>query len=174
MAGWTLFVELTRFALFAAAHLFGGSVGAGIFAFSLLVRITLIPLTLRTARETRAFVDKKTTVPPKGRIASLIQLPVGAAIYRVAMSAVPRGTRFLWIRDLTRPDVGLAMIAAAIAAVVARATGGDHQRIAMALGATLTFVFAWRMSASIGLYSLAWSSVSAIEALVVRRTAQTA
>jgi hypothetical protein len=37
----------------------------------------------------------------------------------------------------------------------------------MAISASITFYFAWRMSASIGLYSLAWSGVSAAESFAL-------
>jgi len=42
-----------RALIFAVAHLFGGSLGAGIFAVSLAARFIFMPLTLRLARRTR-------------------------------------------------------------------------------------------------------------------------
>jgi|SRR5690349_10172017 len=50
---WAGFVELLRAAIFAAAHVCGGSLGAGIFLVSAGARLALLPLTLRLARRAR-------------------------------------------------------------------------------------------------------------------------
>ncbi|MBV9879771.1 MAG: YidC/Oxa1 family membrane protein insertase [Gemmatirosa sp.] len=50
---WSGFVELIRAAIFAAAHLCAGSLGGGIVCVSLAVRLALLPLTLRLARQAR-------------------------------------------------------------------------------------------------------------------------
>jgi YidC/Oxa1 family membrane protein insertase len=46
---WSSFVELLRVALFALAHVCGGSLGGGILLLSFIVRLALLPLTLRLA-----------------------------------------------------------------------------------------------------------------------------
>src|SRR5690242_9818044 len=43
-------VEVVRVVLFAVAHILGGSMGGAIVVVSLLVRLALLPLTLRLAR----------------------------------------------------------------------------------------------------------------------------
>lgn len=48
---WASFVELIRVSIFAAAHICGGSLGAGIVCVSVLLRLALLPLTLRLARQ---------------------------------------------------------------------------------------------------------------------------
>src|SRR5262249_44155320 len=45
--------ELIRVAVFATAHVCGGSLGAGIVAVSAIVRLALLPITLRAARQAR-------------------------------------------------------------------------------------------------------------------------
>jgi YidC/Oxa1 family membrane protein insertase len=50
---WAGFVELLRAAIFGAAHVCGGSLGGGILLVSALVRLALLPLTLRLARASR-------------------------------------------------------------------------------------------------------------------------
>jgi len=50
---WTGFVELIRITIFAAAHVCGGSLGAGIVCVSVALRLALLPLTLRLARKAR-------------------------------------------------------------------------------------------------------------------------
>jgi YidC/Oxa1 family membrane protein insertase len=49
-----VFIGMVRAAVFVAAHLLGGSIGAGIVAVSLAVRLGLLPLTLRLARRAAA------------------------------------------------------------------------------------------------------------------------
>jgi YidC/Oxa1 family membrane protein insertase len=49
----SLFADPMRALIFAAAHLFGGSLGGGIFAVSLAARLVFMPLTLRLARRAR-------------------------------------------------------------------------------------------------------------------------
>ena len=49
----SLFADPIRALIFAAAHLFGGSLGGAIFAVSLAARFAFFPLTLRLARRAR-------------------------------------------------------------------------------------------------------------------------
>ena len=48
---WAGFVELIRVTIFSAAHLCAGSLGSGILAVSVAMRLALMPLTLRLARQ---------------------------------------------------------------------------------------------------------------------------
>jgi YidC/Oxa1 family membrane protein insertase len=50
MGTWTLVVDLLRGLLFSVAHLFGGSLGSSILVVSVLIRIALLPLTIKAAR----------------------------------------------------------------------------------------------------------------------------
>lgn len=54
MTLWTELVQLLQAAIFAFAQGFGGNVGAGIVCVSLLVRLSLLPLTLYLARRSLA------------------------------------------------------------------------------------------------------------------------
>src|SRR5439155_15166044 len=51
---WSSLVELVRATIFTGSHLLGGSLGASILVVSTLVRLALLPLTLRSARYARA------------------------------------------------------------------------------------------------------------------------
>ena len=62
---WTGFVELIRMSIFAAAHVCGGSLGAGIVAVSVVVRLALLPLTLHLARQARAEQAKVLALKPR-------------------------------------------------------------------------------------------------------------
>jgi len=50
----SLLVDPIRAAIFAATHLLGGSLGAGVLAVSFLMRLVLLPLTLKLARKSLA------------------------------------------------------------------------------------------------------------------------
>ena len=50
---WAAFVEILRATIFGAAHVCGGSLGAGVLLVSAGVRLALLPLTLRLARRAR-------------------------------------------------------------------------------------------------------------------------
>jgi YidC/Oxa1 family membrane protein insertase len=62
---WAGFVELIRMAIFAAAHVCGGSLGAAIVAVSIAVRVALLPLTLRLARQAREQQRRIAALKPK-------------------------------------------------------------------------------------------------------------
>ena len=65
----SVFVDPVRVVLFAAAHLFGGSLGAGILAVSFAVRLAFMPLTLRWAR--RAEVQRRILEGMKPELAEI-------------------------------------------------------------------------------------------------------
>ena len=50
---WDSFVELLRVTIFSAAHLCGGSLGTAVVLVSSGVRLALLPLTIRIARQAR-------------------------------------------------------------------------------------------------------------------------
>jgi YidC/Oxa1 family membrane protein insertase len=54
MLDWSIVVGFVRALVFALAHVCGNSIGSGILAVSVLVRLALVPLTLRAARRVLA------------------------------------------------------------------------------------------------------------------------
>jgi len=203
MLDWSLVVDAVRALVFAAAHLFGNSVGSGILAVSVVVRLALLPLTLRAARravehqsrlaalkpelerlrqkfgDDRAGLAEATMqlyrargigVMPQGTLVStLVQLPVGAALYQAFARGLGPKLGFLWVGDLARPDAILAGVAASLAGLAAGLSTTSSHRSAVAISATITLIIAWRLSASVALYWIASSGVGAVQALVVRR-----
>ena len=61
---WAAFVEVIRAAIFSAAHVCGGSLGGGILLVSAVVRIALLPLTLKLARRAREQQAKLAALKP--------------------------------------------------------------------------------------------------------------
>jgi YidC/Oxa1 family membrane protein insertase len=62
---WLSFIELLRVVLFALAHVCGGSLGGGILVLSLIVRLALLPLTLRIAIKAHAYQAIIRTIQPR-------------------------------------------------------------------------------------------------------------
>ena len=111
---------------------------------------------------------------PKGSLASLlVQAPIGAALYRAFGSDLGTRVSFLWMSDLARPDVALALVCATLAGVAAGAEP-SVSRAAIAMNMLVTGFLAWRLAASVGLYWAASNGVSAVQALVLRRTGEAA
>ena len=61
---WTALLDLLRVVLFAFAHVCGGSLGGGIIVLSLMIRLALLPLTLRMAARARAYQRALKTLEP--------------------------------------------------------------------------------------------------------------
>ena len=203
MLDWSFVVDAVRALVFAVAHLFGNSVGSGILAVSVLVRLALLPLTLRAARRAmehqariaaltpelerlrqkfgddraglaeatmRLYRDRGIGVLPQGTLVStLVQLPIGAALYQAFARGLGPKLGFLWVGDLARPDAILAGVAASLAGLAAGLSTTSSHRSAVAMSATITLIIAWRLSASVALYWIASSGVGAVQSLVLRR-----
>ena len=127
---------------------------------------------LRLARETRALHARNGLgMAPKGTLlGALVQIPIGAGIYQTIGAVAERGVRFLWTRDLSRPDALVASVAAGLAgAAVAAGPSSTGSRVSAVLAAGVTFVLAWRLSAGVGLYWVASNVVGVVQSLLVRR-----
>ena len=98
----------------------------------------------------------------------LVQIPIGAALYRAFATGLGPRTGFLWMSDLARPDA-LVAIGAATLAGVAAAAAPEASRTAVIVGIVLTGILAWRLSASVGLYWVASNGVSAVQSVLLRR-----
>lgn len=62
---WHALVELVRATIFAGSQLLGGSLGASIFVVSAVVRLALLPLALRAARQARAQQELLRRIQPE-------------------------------------------------------------------------------------------------------------
>ncbi len=201
MNGWLIFVDFVRALVFAAAHICGNSLGGGILALSIVVRISLLPLTLRAARRGLAHQTKLRAlaplleaikrkhgddreklgaatvalyrehgveVVPRGTFTTmLVQAPIGSAIYSALSSGLKGRTGFLWMTELTRPDAMVATIAALLAGLAAGVAPPSFNKVAVGMSTLFTLYFAWRLTASVGLYWLASNSVGVVQSLLL-------
>jgi YidC/Oxa1 family membrane protein insertase len=62
---WSSFLDLLRVCLFALAHVCGGSIGGGIVLLSMIVRLLLLPLTLRLALRAHEHQDALRKLEPE-------------------------------------------------------------------------------------------------------------
>ena len=61
---WIAFVDVIRAALLALAHVANGSIGAGIVALSVIVRLALLPLAVRIALRARESAERLKALEP--------------------------------------------------------------------------------------------------------------
>ncbi|HEX5208093.1 MAG TPA: membrane protein insertase YidC [Steroidobacteraceae bacterium] len=103
-------------------------------------------------------------------LGALIQLPVLLGIYQ-ALRTLRGAGRFLWVADLSRPDLWLAMIAG-IATMALMATNPDlpeHVRVILILlPAIFTVVAALKFSAALSLYWTTTNVFSGVQAIALR------
>ena len=209
----TALVDLVRAAIFAAAHLLGGSIGAGVLAVSITLRVALLPLTLRLARragtqrrilasikpELAQLSQRYRTDPeelwrrtlalyrragyrpldPAALLGGLAQVPVLGAVYGALRRGLGAAASFLWIADLGRPDVLLAVAVAGLAGAAsflgahAAAESVRGAWITASLGVALTLLVFWHASAGL---LLSWGASVAVNivqgAVLVRERRQ--
>ena len=107
---------------------------------------------------------------PSGFLSStLIQRPIGGALYRALATGLGPRNGFLWMSNLARPDALVAATAAALAGVAA-GVGPSTSKTAIAVSMAMTALLAWRLSASVGLYWVASNSVGVVQSIVLRRS----
>jgi YidC/Oxa1 family membrane protein insertase len=119
-----------------------------------------------------------TLVDAKGLFGSLVQLPVFLGMYQVLRTAGD-GARFLWVANLLRPDVALALIAG-LATALMMAVNPDmpeQLRIVMiVVPSILAIVAALHFSSALAIYWATSNTFSALQTVllhaVVRRRAR--
>ena len=107
-----------------------------------------------------------------GFLGSLLQLPIFAGMFSAIKQGVGNAGRFLWITDISQPNILLALIVAGLAFVssaISPASQEQGRTIFIVLPALLTLFFVWRLSAGLGLYWAASSLVGIVQAALLRR-----
>jgi YidC/Oxa1 family membrane protein insertase len=107
-----------------------------------------------------------------GFLGSLIQLPVFAGMFSAIRQGLDSSGRFLWISDISQPNIILTLIVAAFT-FAASALSTSHQEqgsvLNLILPTALTLLFIWRLSAGLGLYMATSSLVGIVQAGILRR-----
>lgn len=207
MGPWEAVLEVVRAALFLVSHLCGGSLGWGIVTLSVLVRLALLPWTLKAARRSAAMREKMKALAPQlervkqrhakdpvalqaalareyeragirplrdsGLGVLAAQAPVGFALYKVIRDGVGGGTAFLWIANLSRPDMLLAVVTSALTALVsmtAPAAASSRGALPIALvSSAVTFIIVMQLASGVALYWASSTGVGILQNVLIRR-----
>lgn len=107
-------------------------------------------------------------------VGMLMQMPLFLGVFAAVRRGLSGAGRFLWIKDLMKSDpllAGVCAILTGMAVALAPNASVSHRAVAITLPAALTFLFLWRVSAGIAIYSFSSTLVGAIQALMIRRRA---
>ena len=128
------------------------------------------------ARETQRILAREgvSMIPAAGCLGIIMQTPVLLALYDAVRQCAAAGGRFLWIRDISKPDAWLAMVVAAVTAGSMAAgpqpDGPAQQRMIMlVMPALFTLIALWQMASGVGLYWGVSSLVGVAQGVIVRR-----
>ncbi len=114
-------------------------------------------------------------IPYVGCLGGLAQMPLFLAVYSAVRQVVGAGGRFLWIRNIARPDMLLTVIVAAVtyASIAYSASGMPQQgkQMVLVLPVIATVLVLAKTSAGIGLYWGVSAAASLIQSIVIRRSA---
>jgi len=100
------------------------------------------------------------------------QALVGAGLYSAIRRGLAEGHRFLWIRDLSQPNVPLVVLTGAItfvASVISPQLSEQSRIVAAVLPALLTLILAWRLSSAAVLYWASSAAINGVQTLLVKR-----
>ena len=128
----------------------------------------------RLAEETqRVFTRERfSPLPVGGLLGTIAQAPVLLALYSAVRQVAARGGRFVWIRDIAQPSLGVAVVVTAITVCGVAASpqsGPQNRTVMMLLPAVVTLLVFWKMAAGVGLYWGVSSAASVVQTLVLRR-----
>lgn len=128
----------------------------------------------RLAEETNRLLAREGVSPfsPGGCIGALAQIPIFLALYSGVRQAAALGGRFMWIRDLAKPDWPVT-IAATVLTILATATGGvapsQNRSLMLSISAAVTIAALSKMAAGVGLYWALSSLFGAAQGWAVQR-----
>ncbi|ODV10205.1 MAG: hypothetical protein ABT19_13790 [Rhodanobacter sp. SCN 68-63] len=182
---WSTFVEALSHTLSWMAHGLGGSYGLAVIALAMIVRLALLPWTLRLAE--RGWQRQQTMLALKPQLDALRErhgkdalayaraaqaAPLGAGIYAAIRHSLAGAGSFLWIPRLARPDFLLALAVAALtyAAITLNPAMPAQMKTALQmLPVLVSFLMVWHLAAGLGLYWAGSSSVNVLQAALLRR-----
>ena len=179
---WDQSVEILRESMLAYAQVCNGNLGYGILIVTFLARLALLPLGLRLARLAHAHQQAMQKIQPELDALRRTYQRNPRRLAEVALYAAVRqvagiGGRFLWVRDISRPDVVVGVLATLLT-VAATASGSagpaPNRAIILLMSAVLTAVALSKMAAGVGLYWGLSSLIGAVQGLVIQRRARAA
>lgn len=131
----------------------------------------------RIAEESQKLFQKHgvSPIPYAGCLGGLAQMPLLLAVYSAVRQVVAAGGRFVWIRNIARPDLILTVVVTALTyASMAHSASNMPQQgkaIMILLPIIATVIVLAKTSAGIGLYWGVSAAASLVQSIVVRRSA---
>jgi len=104
--------------------------------------------------------------------ANVAQFPVFLALISAIRKGLGKGGSFLWIKDLTKPDILLALIVASITYLSSILNGDPSQpsrAFSILFPAGITLILAWKLASGIGLYWAVSTFVGLIQSVILRK-----
>jgi YidC/Oxa1 family membrane protein insertase len=191
---WDSIVEAIRASMFIAGQACNGSLGLGVLVVSLSLRLMLLPLTLRLATRARLHQAKDPikywqeaadlmrrhgirVADPAAFLAIGVQAPVLFALFAAVRKGLGSGVRFLWVSDLAKADVRLALfvtLLTGIAVATAPSAGAQQTQFQVMLTVAVlgTAVFLWTTASSVALSVGAGAAVSLLQNWLLMRRAR--
>lgn len=128
---------------------------------------------LRATRALHAANDIR-MLTPAGALNVMVQLPMLSGLFAAVRTGLGARVRFLWIGDLSRPDLmllGLIAGTAALASISTPAVAGQTRApgALWMLSVTLTVAFLWSASSAVALSMGAGSLVTVLQNWLVAR-----
>jgi YidC/Oxa1 family membrane protein insertase len=111
-------------------------------------------------------------------LGSLIQVPIGGALYTAIRRGLGAGGRFLWISNLAQPDALLAFLLGLLTYLVAIISPGASKQlriVAALLPALFTIYFVYfilHLASGVALYWATSSTVDMLQSAVLRRSSK--
>lgn len=105
-------------------------------------------------------------------LGALVQWPVFGLLYRAISQASAGSRSFLWMKSLAVPDTALTAIVLGLTALAAfyfPSSAADPSMLMVAVQVAVMAFVVWKLSAGLGLYWAASSSVNVVQTLVLRR-----
>lgn len=129
----------------------------------------------RLAEETERLLTRHgaSLVPLSGCLGALAQTPLLLGLFAAVRQCAALGGSFMWIRDISKPDIALAVLVAALTGA-SMAAGPQPDSIAptrvmmVALPAVFTAIALWQLAAGVGLYWGVSSAVGVAQGLILR------
>ena len=128
----------------------------------------------RLAEETSRLLTREGASPLSagGCLGPLGQAPVFIALYSGVRRASTVGGRFLWIRDLAKPDLALVIVATVLTLLAAAggAAPAQGRSLMLSISAVVTVLVLAKVAAGVGLYWSLSSLFGAVQGWAVQRS----
>ncbi len=113
---------------------------------------------------------------PAALVSMAVQAPVLFALFAAVRQGLGNGMRFLWIRDLAKADIALALLVTvltgtAIATAPAGTQSAQQMQIVLGVAVLGTALFLWTTASTVALSVGAGAAVSLLQNWIVRRRA---